>query len=152
MSTGASQIRIRISNVFGGSDLPITGATVALPYNNSAGVSAILPETVQTVTFSGSESIVIPNGALAVSDPLNFTIEAESMLSVSLYLQQGQKTNSITSHPGSRTTSWFTIGNQLSAANLTGPLLNSTAHWYVFLAFAQGLWLTQVLLGTLSRR
>jgi hypothetical protein len=131
MSTRADQIRIRISNAFGGSDLPITGATVALPFNGSAGVSAILPETLQTVTFSGAESIIIPNGALAVSDPLDFAIEAQSMLSVSLYLKDGQTTNSITSHPGSRTTSWFTMGNQLSATNLTGPLLNSTAHWYV---------------------
>lgn len=129
MSVGASQIRVRVSNAFGGSDLPITGMTVALPYNNSAGVSAIVRETLQTVTFSGAESIVVPNGALAVSDPLNFTVRPQSMLSVSLYLRDGQSTNSITSHPGSRTTSWFTTGNQLSAANLTGPLLNSTAHW-----------------------
>ena len=32
--------------------------------------------------------------------------------------------------PGSRATSWFAKGNQVSATNLTGPLLNSTAHWY----------------------
>lgn len=103
--------------------------TVALPFNNSAGVSSIQPETLQTVTFSGEPSIIVPNGALAVSDPIDFAIGPECMLSVSIYLRDGQTTNSITSHPGSRTTSWFTIGNQSSAANLTGPLLNSTAHW-----------------------
>lgn len=129
MSTGADQIRIRVSNAFGGSDLPISGMTVALPYNNSAGVSSIQPDTLQTVSFSGEDSIVVPNGALAVSDPIDFAIGAQSMLAVSIYLKDGQSTHSITSHPGSRTTTWFTMGNQLSATNLTGPLLNSTAHW-----------------------
>jgi hypothetical protein len=129
MSIGANQIRLRVSNAFGGSDLPITGMSVALPFNGSAGVSAIVPGSSQKVTFSGVDSIIIPNGALAVSDPLEFPIEPQSMLSVSMYLQDGQTTNSITSHPGSRTTSWFTMGNQLENTNLTGSLLNSTAHW-----------------------
>lgn len=130
MSTGASQIRIRVSNSFGLTDLPITAMTVALPFNGSAGVSAIQASTVQTVTFSGGDaSIIIPNGALAVSDPLDFPVAPQSMLAVTMYLATGQEGTAITSHPGSRTTSWMTLGNQVSAANLTGPVLNSTAHW-----------------------
>jgi hypothetical protein len=129
MSLGAEQIRIRVSNAFGGSDLPITGMAVALPFNGSAGVSAIAPDSVQKVMFSGSDSITIPNGALAVSDPLDFAIASESIMTVTIYLKDGQTTNSITSHPGSRTTSWFTFGNQLIETDLTGSLLNSTAHW-----------------------
>lgn len=130
MSTGASQIRIRISNAFGLDDLPITAMTVALPANGSAGVSAVQPSTVQNVTFSGGEqSIIVPDGALAVSDPLDFPIEPQSMITVTMYLAMGQQGTAITSHPGSRTTSWMTLGNQVGAANLTGPELNSTAHW-----------------------
>ncbi|KAK5208620.1 hypothetical protein LTR47_004202 [Exophiala xenobiotica] len=129
-STGASQIRIRISNAFGLTDLPITAVTIALPYNGSAGVSAIQPSTLQTVTFSGGEaSIVIPDGALAVSDPLDFPVEPQSMVTVTMYLATGQEGTYITSHPGSRDTSWMTLGNQVGAINLTGPSLNSTAHW-----------------------
>jgi len=130
MSTGATQIRTRISNAFGLTDLPITSITVALPFNGSAGVSAIQPSTLQTVTFSGGdESIIIPNGALVVSDPLDFPMEPQSMLAVTMYLASGQQGTAITSHPGSRTTSWMTIGNQISASNLTGSELNNTAHW-----------------------
>jgi hypothetical protein len=132
MSTGASQIRIRISNAFGLTDLPISSMTVALPFNASAGVAAIRPDTVQMVTFSGGdESLLIPNGALAVSDPLNFEIEPQSIVTVTMYLATGQQGTAITSHPGSRTTSWMTMGNQVGETNLTGPVLNSTAHWYV---------------------
>jgi hypothetical protein len=71
MTTEASQIRIKFSNVFGGSNLPITAVTVALPANNTAGIHQIQTKTLQKVTFSGKDSISIPNGALAVSDPIN---------------------------------------------------------------------------------
>ncbi|EXJ68804.1 uncharacterized protein A1O5_07735 [Cladophialophora psammophila CBS 110553] len=131
MSTGASQIRIRISNAFSLTDLPITAMTVALPFNSSSGGSAIQPSTLQKVTFSGGESsIIIPNGALAVSDPLNFPVQPLSTITVTMYLATGQNGTYITSHPGSRATSWFTLGNQVGATNLTGPFLNSTQHWY----------------------
>jgi len=54
------------------------------------------------------------------------------MLTVTTYLAGGQQsqTNAVTSHPGSRATSWFTKGNQVNATTLTGSLLASAAHWY----------------------
>ncbi|KAI1627192.1 SGNH hydrolase-type esterase domain-containing protein [Exophiala viscosa] len=137
MSTGASQIRIVISNAFGLTDLPITAVTVALPFNGSSGESAILPSTLQTVTFSSGEgSIVIPDGALAVSDPLDFPVAPLSTITVTMYLAAGQNGTHITSHPGSRATSWMTLGNQVTATNLTGSELQSVAHWY-FLSAVQ---------------
>jgi hypothetical protein len=105
--------------------------TVALPSNGSSGDSAIVPSSLQTVTFSSGEAgIVIPPAALAVSDPLDFAVQPLQTITITLYLATGQNGTFITSHPGSRATSWFTMGNQVSANNLTGPLLNSTAHWY----------------------
>jgi len=132
MSIGGPSIRIRISNAFGLSDLPITAVTVALPFNGSAGVAAILPNTVKPVTFSGSSSYVIPNGALVVSDPIEFKVEAQSMLTVTIYLADGQKStvNAITSHPGSRTVSWMSKGNQVSVTNITDASSANVAHWY----------------------
>ncbi|KAJ4294158.1 hypothetical protein N0V90_007848 [Kalmusia sp. IMI 367209] len=132
MSVGASQIRLKISNVFGVTNLPITAVTIALPRNDTAGIHEIQPATLQKVTFSGKNSISIPNGALAVSDPLNFKIKSQSILTVTLYLRTGQTTNSITSHPGSRTTSWWQFGDAVSASSLaiTSPSTQSAAHWY----------------------
>jgi lysophospholipase L1-like esterase len=132
MSVGASQIRLKISNAFGVTNLPITAVTIALPVNGSAGVHQIQASTVQKVTFSGKSSISVPNGALAVSDPLPFKIKPQSMLTVSIYLETGQTTNSITSHPGSRTTSYWQFGNAVSAPALTvtNNTTQSAAHWY----------------------
>lgn len=134
MSIGAKQIRIRLSNAFGTTDLPITAATVALTYNNTAGSPAIIPNTLQKLTFSGNSSIIVPNGSLAVSDALNFEIKPQQMITVSLYLANGQTTNSITSHPGSRTTSWFSFGNYVGAANMTDSSTQNAAHWYLLSA------------------
>jgi lysophospholipase L1-like esterase len=134
MSIGAQQIRIRISNAFGLTDLPITKATIAYPVAsggyNKTGSPFIDTNSLQTLTFSGNSSIIIPNGALAVSDPLNFPIAPESVISVTLYLATGQTTNAITSHPGSRTGSWISSGDQTASRNLTSTSTVETFHWY----------------------
>jgi hypothetical protein len=128
-SIGSNTIRIHISNAFGLNDLPITAVTVALPDQGAAGVSAIQPKTLQIVTFSGNTSFTIPNGALAVSDPINFSIKPQSNLAITMYLANGQQSNYITSHPGSRTNSHFSFGNYVHAANLTDPSTQTAAHW-----------------------
>ncbi len=128
MSIGGSPIRIRISNAFGVNDLPITAVTVALPADGKSGASAIEPNTLKTVTFGGSTNYTIPNGALVVSDPIDIYVAPQSILTVTMYLASGQQSNYITSHPGSRITTWMSEGNHVSAANLTGA--SSVAHWY----------------------
>lgn len=126
---GDSFIRVRISNAFGVNDLPITAVTVALPLGGKSGASAIVSGTTKALTFSGSSSIIIPNGALAVSDPINFPVKALSTLTVTLYTEAGQQGFFITSHPGSRATSWFSFGNHVDALNMTDPSTQSAAHW-----------------------
>jgi hypothetical protein len=132
MFLGGSPIRIRISNAFGQTDLPISSVTVAFPSNGSAGSPAIELSTLQVVTFSGSKNYTIPNGALIVSDPIPISVAPQSNLAVSIYLEEGQlsDTNAITSHPGSRTTSWMSMGNQVSKENITDSTTESVQHWY----------------------
>lgn len=102
---------------------------MGLPAGGRAGSSAIEPETLKIVTFDGQPGIIIPDAGLVVSDPLEFRVEPQSMLTVSMYLEQGQQGGHITSHPGSRTTSWMAFGNQVDAANITGPSVQSVEHW-----------------------
>ncbi|ETS87090.1 hypothetical protein PFICI_00918 [Pestalotiopsis fici W106-1] len=128
-------LRLQISNAFGASNLPITAASIALPASNGtgSGVSAIDTSTIRGLTFSGGlTNYTIPPGALALSDPIfDFPIDAGDIISVSLYLADGQTTNSITSHPGSRTTSHFVLGNALDASDLsTDDSHQSADHWY----------------------
>ncbi|MDP9842744.1 SGNH/GDSL hydrolase family protein [Streptosporangium lutulentum] len=127
-SVGGRQMRLRFSNAFGGTALPITRVSVALPAGGQAGVSAIKAGTSRPVTFHGKPSVVIPVGAQAVSDPLNFELAPGSNLTVTIYLAEGQKSVDITSHPGSRTTSYMVAGDHVDAEDLPGA--TSTAHWY----------------------
>jgi lysophospholipase L1-like esterase len=134
VSIGGQQTRLRFSNAYGGTDLPITAVSVARPAGGQAGVSAIQPGTSQAVTFGGQPSIDIPVGAQAVSDPLNLPVAPQSNITVTMYLAAGQASGNITSHPGSRTTSYMVAGNHLDDADLTGAA--SVDHWY-FLSGAE---------------
>ncbi|WP_062205225.1 SGNH/GDSL hydrolase family protein [Streptomyces sp. NBRC 109706] len=129
VTVGGERIRLAFSNEFGGAPLPLTDLSVALPLDGAAGVSAIEPDTVRPVTFSGGrESVTIPIGARYVSDPIDITLEPGANLTVTAYLADGQASRSITSHPGSRTTSHLLAGNHVDAADLPGA--TPTDHWY----------------------
>lgn len=128
MAVGGRQMRLRFSNAFGGTALPVTAVSVALPAGGRAGDSAIQSGSSRKVTFHGRPSAVVPVGSEIVSDPLDFELEPGSNLSVTMYLAEGQASNSITSHPGSRTTSFMQAGNHVEDTDLAGAA--STAHWY----------------------
>lgn len=128
LSIGAERLRIQISNTFGGSDLPITAASIALPTGGKAGVAGIDTTTAKPLTFNnGSASITIPAGEVAYTDPVDFSVDAQTNIAVSLYSQEGQAGSSITGHPGSRTTSHMQSGNHVDAETLSGT---DTKHWY----------------------
>jgi lysophospholipase L1-like esterase len=129
VSLGGQRIRLRISNVFGGAPLPVTAVSVAQPVGGRAGVSGIRAGTARPVTFGGRASMVVPVGAQIVSDPLDYPVAARANLTVTIYLAQGQASTSITSHPGSRTTSYLVPGDHLIDADLPGAV--SVEHWYL---------------------
>ncbi|KAL2124514.1 hypothetical protein VTJ04DRAFT_879 [Mycothermus thermophilus] len=119
LTQDATTIRVQFSNAFGGSDLPITAATIALPANGTAGSSSIRQDTVRHLTFSGSPSFRVPNGALVVSDPIRFPVKAQTSVTITVYLASGQQGHAITGHPGSRTSSWLARGNLVAASDLS---------------------------------
>lgn len=127
-SIGGEQVRLRVSNAFGSTSLPVSAAFLALPAGGRAGVDAIQPGTSRRLTFDGRASVTIPAGAQIVSDPLDFAVAPRSNLTVTLYLAEGQASTDITSHPGSRTTSYLINGDHAEDAEL--PAAASVDHWY----------------------
>jgi hypothetical protein len=127
LSIGASRLRIQISNTFGGSDLPITAASLALPTGGKPGVGGIDTSTLVPLTFSGAASTTIAKGQVAYTDPVDFKADPQSMITVTLYSSAGQSGTSITGHPGSRTTSYMQQGNHVNASSVSGA---TTKHWY----------------------
>jgi lysophospholipase L1-like esterase len=128
VTVAGSRLRLRFSNAFGGTDLPITGVAVARPLGGRAGVGAIEPGTSRPVTFSGRTSIVVPVGAQVVSDPVDLAVPDRTVLTVTVYLAAGQASDDITSHPGSRTTSYLLAGDHRADLDLPGA--TTADHWY----------------------
>ncbi|KAI1493459.1 lipolytic enzyme [Biscogniauxia mediterranea] len=131
MSIGAEKLRLQISNTFGGSDLPITEASISFPTSGSAGVNSVDTTTLKSLTFNGSNSVIVPQGQVTYTDPIDFQVDPQSMITVSLYFQDGQSGSNITGHPGSRTTSWIQQGNHVNGSSVAGA---STTHWYFLTA------------------
>lgn len=128
-SIGGPRLRLRLSNAFGDTPLPITAASVALPRDGRAGVAAIEPGSARPVTFCGRPSVVVPAGAQMVSDPLDLEVPPRANLTVTLYLAEGLRSSSLTAHPGSRTTSYLATGNHVAADDLPGA--TAIDHWYL---------------------
>ncbi|MFD1147060.1 SGNH/GDSL hydrolase family protein [Saccharothrix hoggarensis] len=125
---GGDRLRLRFSNAFGGAVLPLTAVTVARPVDGRAGVGAVEPGSARPVTFHGRAGVVVPIGAQVVSDPLDFPVEPEANLTVTVHLADGQASGTVTSHPGSRTTSHLLAGDHVAADDLPGA--TTADHWY----------------------
>jgi lysophospholipase L1-like esterase len=130
VSAGAQRVRLRLSNAFGGTELSVASVCLALPSGGRAGVSSIEPGTSRAVTFAGRPGVVVPAGARAASDPIDFPLAAAANVTVTTYLAAGQRAaGGITSHLGSRTTSFLAGGDHVADQRLAGAV--PVDHWYL---------------------
>jgi hypothetical protein len=137
LSIGTAKfLRLRLSNAFGSEPLSIAQTTLALATDNQSGTSEIQLESIQTVTFDDSESTTIPAGALIVSDAISFgfSLQPQTVLSISIFFETGHNARSITTHPGSRTTSYFTKGNRVFEEDFNGFIFKQIDHWFVIIS------------------
>jgi lysophospholipase L1-like esterase len=121
-SIGGRRVRLRFTNAFGASPLVLAGAHIAL----AGGSGAIEPQTDRALTFNGRLAAEIPPGAVLLSDPLDFDLPPLTEVAVSIQCQEVPAM--LTTHPGSRTTSYVQRGNLLSATAL--PAATAVVHWY----------------------
>ena len=83
ISVGGDEIRLRLSNAAGGSDLTIASTHVALRGQETA---SIQPGTDHVVTFNHGPSVKIPPGAFVISDPVALRVEPLADLAVSVHI------------------------------------------------------------------
>ncbi|MCR4860476.1 MAG: SGNH/GDSL hydrolase family protein [Bacteroidales bacterium] len=127
ISIGGTQLRLHLSNLFNETPTEILGVEIARAV--SAGDS---PDTVPgsgvTLSFGGGPSVTLAPGAEVVSDPVDFPLEARENLAVTIHYGTIAPTP-LTSHPGSRTTSYLAAGN---TSDFSGAV--QTNHWYTISA------------------
>jgi len=81
LSIGGAQVRIRLSNEYGSSPLLVGSVTVAVPNDPTS----VRTGSIRAVTFGGRNSVTIPAGAPALSDPVAFPVAYGAEISLSLY-------------------------------------------------------------------
>ena len=111
VSLGGSSVRVTLTNEFGLDPLTIGAAQIAL----SGSASGITAGSATPITFGGQPSIIIPPGALVVSDPAALKFAPFSNLAVSLFLPD-QPVNQLTLHPFADQTNYLVLGNAVTAA------------------------------------
>src|SRR5262249_6469052 len=129
-SVGGDQVRVRIANTFGTVPLVIGEAHVAV----SSGGSAIVVDTDRVLTFGGKTSVSIPQGAPAVSDPVDLQVDPVSDLAVSIYLPASTQGETTTFLQGSSYVS--SAGNFAGSTNLPGA--TALSQW-PFVSVVRGL-------------
>lgn len=139
-SVGGGQVRVWLSNRFGKQPLHI--GAVHIGVSASAGVasaadessaentdgSAIQPGSDRALTFNRMGSVVIPPGAVIVSDPVTLDVPALSDVAVSIYFPD--YTMATTEHASAQQISYAATGNVTDASALAGKDWPERS-WYV---------------------
>ena len=124
LSVGGERMRVRLSNIFNEDDTEIRSVEVAV-----AGSMGATPEydasTVHKVLFNGRKSIRMKAGDSVCSDAFDFPVNARENIAVIIRFGKVSSTR-ITSHPGSRTTSYIAKGCRPDFSNAV-----RTDHWYI---------------------
>ena len=145
-SAGGSQVRIRLSNLYGDTPLTIGAAHIA---HRTTGAD-IDPDHDLALTFGGRTSVVLPAHATVLSDPARMEIPPLTDLSVSLYLPKGAaattghilaQQTSYVSHPGDSTgTVHFPVARRIGKwPFLTGVDVAATPPTFAVVVFGDSM-------------
>ena len=124
VSIGGKAIRLHLSNLFNTDPTDILGVEIAVA--KTMGASPEIDESTSVrLTFNGFASVTMAPGASVVSDPIPFDLEDRMNLAITI--QYGRiSSTTLTSHPGSRTTSYIADGYTM---DFSAPIAE-TNHWY----------------------
>jgi lysophospholipase L1-like esterase len=124
LSAGGTTLRVHLTNAFGSQALHFTSVHIARPVSLSS--AAIDVASDKALAFAGQNDVTVPPEAEMVSDPIQFPVDALSSVTVSYHLDDPPSRE--TGHPGSRATTYYVHGDQVSAADLPGA--KHVEHWY----------------------
>src|SRR4051794_4026713 len=116
LTTGGSQVRVRLSQRFGASPLTIGAAHVGIRGSGSGVVGG----TDRALTFGGASGVTVPAGADVWSDPVSLTVSGGKDVAISVYIP-GSFTPTTEGGRGQIKTSYYKAGNQVSSLSFSFP-------------------------------
>ncbi|WP_329001809.1 SGNH/GDSL hydrolase family protein [Kribbella sp. NBC_00709] len=123
-SVGGRELRIRISNANG--DQPLVTDSVYV--GRQASGASVVPGSSRRLTFSGSTSVTVPPGAMAISDPLPGNVPAVTSLTVSLHV--AGTTGVITAHNRAMQHSYKSTSGDHAADESSTAYQTESSAWY----------------------
>ena len=127
VSIGGKALRLHLSNIFNETETEILGVEIARARTMGASPE-IVPGSSVSLTFGGRLDVTMAPGAEVVSDPVRFKLAPRENLAITIHY--GKVSDSpLTSHPGSRTTSYIATGDTDDFSDAV-----RTAHWYTISA------------------
>jgi len=124
VSIPGKELRLNLSNLFNTDPTEIKGVEIAVA--KTMGESPeIFEETSTQLTLNGQKSFTMEPGQSVTLDPVKFKVGERMNLAITIHYGKISATR-VTSHPGSRTTSYIAAGN---TTDFSAPLAK-TDHWY----------------------
>ncbi|MGK5442120.1 SGNH/GDSL hydrolase family protein [Micromonospora sp. URMC 105] len=127
-SVGGDRLRVRLTNLYGDQAVKVGHATVARPNTATADDrSDIDAGTLRELTFGGANSATINKGAELLSDPLDFTVQEQEDLVVTLHFPV--LTGPVTFHGQSKVTNFIGATDLTTAADGAGFTIRPNCCW-----------------------
>lgn len=111
-SISGSQVRVRLSNLFGNVPVTLGPVHVAL----SAHEADTVPGSDHMLLFDGKPTVTIAKGESVLSDPVNMDVKALQELAVSIYVPADTQYHPATIHNAALATSYITDSGDATAA------------------------------------
>jgi lysophospholipase L1-like esterase len=111
-SVGGSEVRIRLSNLFGNTPITLGPAHIALRAKDAD----IVPGSDHALLFGGKPTVTIAKGESVLSDPLKMEVKPLQELAVSLYAPADPHYRASTLHNAGLATAYITEHGDATAA------------------------------------
>ena len=124
ISESGDNLRLKLSNKFGKTDLVIREITIA--DSASQGSGEVDVNTLVPLTFNGKAGVTIPSGSEIYSDTVPYPLKSLSEIAISIYF--GETPTNLSGHSGSWTNSFIEEGNKIYVPIFSKE--NKIANWY----------------------
>ncbi|MGH3656852.1 MAG: SGNH/GDSL hydrolase family protein, partial [Micromonosporaceae bacterium] len=125
MSSGGTDVRIRLANTFG--TAPVTFASVYVGLRATG--AAVRPGSHRRVTFDGERSVTVPVGQRLFSDAISVAVPSGGDLVVSMYLP-ARGSGPASWHPRARASTYLSARGNHAGAESAGTYRKASYSWF----------------------
>lgn len=123
-TVGGNAVRLRLSNTFGTRAIRFDAIFVGLRKDGAI----LVPGSTHAVTFGGSKTIAIPEGAEALSDPVALEVGSQQDLAISVFT--AGETGPATVHGSAFQTNYVSDSGNFAAEEGAAAFTKTTGSWY----------------------